>query len=376
MHEGVTYTAVLTTMVMATLWSVLRLSDRGARRDYLPFGCFCACGLLSNYNFLFFLLALMFSGLSLRPFRQRFQSCRALLSLAIVLALIAPFTFWLLAEGRAVGGSQGLDPYALPSSHSHQRTDGSSRVQIEEAARSPEAESQHSSIDQLGGRLEQLLQKGYFRRSFSALLNMVQGPVLFLFPLIPLLLLLFPGLASNLVTAIWTFGEKGLENDNERLLLRMTVWALGFLLLAVLVGFDRGGSQYMHPLFLPAVLLVVALAKHKTSSVRQIHTYLLILLAVSVAILGLRMFGLFVGPPICGTCEMWESFEPLARAVQMAGYGDTILTTDRMTAGNLRQLLPMAHVGVAERRRLIPHHLDVDAAVNPITVITQQGKVP
>jgi 4-amino-4-deoxy-L-arabinose transferase-like glycosyltransferase len=376
MHEGVTYSAALTTMVMATLWSVFRLRDRGSWLDYLLFGSFSAFGLLSNYNFIFFLVALILSGLSLRSFRRRFQSPRALLSLVIMLALIAPFCFWLITEDRTVNGAQGHDGRAVPSSHSHQMSADSSRPQAPGAA--AKFDPLHRTTGQLGGRFEQLLEKGYFHRSFTALLNMLQGPVLFLFPLIPLLPLLFPGLASNLFRAIWTFGDKGLENDSERLLLRMTVVALGFLLLAVSIGFDRGGSQYMHPLFLPTVLLVVTLAKHQMRSPRQIGAYLLALLIVSVGIVGLRVFGLLVGPPMCGPCETWERFEPLARALQLAGYGDmTIFTTDRTTAGNLRQLLPMAHVGIAERRRLIPWPLKVDVAAGPITVITraEQGDI-
>ena len=62
MHEGVTYTAALTTMVMGTLWVFLRLCDRGAWPDYLLFGIFCALGLLSNYNFIIFLAILLFVG--------------------------------------------------------------------------------------------------------------------------------------------------------------------------------------------------------------------------------------------------------------------------------------------------------------------------
>jgi len=372
MHEGVTYTTALTTMIMATMWSLLRLCDKGTWIDFLLFGIFCALGLLSNYNFIIFLVALTLSGFSLRSFRDRFQSPHALLSLAIMLALIAPFCFWLVTEDPTGGGSHVFDAHALPSAHADQMLNDFTPPQIGEAADPDRVVPLHRSRGQLGGRFGQLLEKGYLRRSFTALLNSVEGPALFLFPLIPLLPLLFPGLASNLINAGRTFGESGLENDSERLLLRMTMIGLALLLLAVLVGFDRGGSQYMHPLFLPTLLLMVTLAKHQMRSSRQIHAYVLILLLVSIAIVGLRAFGLFVGPPLCGSCELWESFGPLAEALQFAGNEDTsILTTDRMTAGNLRQLLPMAHVAIAERRRLIPQHLKENDAVKPVTVITR-----
>ena len=371
MHEGVTYTVALTTMIMATTWSFLKLRDKGGTRtDYLLFGFFCALGLLSNYNFIIFLGALTFSGFSLRSFRNRFQSPRIFLSIGITLALIAPFCFWLIAENPAGSESRIFDSRAQPSVQPDQMPNDSASPQIAKAT--DRVVRVHRSLGELGGRFGQLLEKGYLRRSFTALINSVEGPTLFLFPLIPLLPLLFPGLASNLINAGWTFGKSGLENDSERLLLRMTVAALALLLLAVLVGFDRGGSQYMHPLFLPTVLLVLALAKHQTRSSRQIRAYLLILFLVFVGMVGLRAFGLFVGSPMCGSCEMWENFEPLAEALQVAGKGDaSILTSDRMIAGNLRQLLPMAHVAIAERRRLIPHYIKKNDAIDRVTVITR-----
>ena len=175
---------------------------------------------------------------------------------------------------------------------------------------------------------------------------MLKSPVIFLFPLIPILPLLFPGLTTNFGKAALTFGLQGLENEHERLLLRMTLWAFAFLAFAVLIGFDRGGSEYMHPLFLPAVLLAVALAKHQHYSACQIYAYEATILVSTLIIIGFRIFALFIGPPICGSCETWARFEPLADALRLAGAENaTILTTDRMTAGNSS---PTASAGIRD----------------------------
>lgn len=365
MHEGVTYTAALTTMVMATLWTVFRVSDAGAWLDYFLFGCFTALGLLSNYNFLFFLITLILAGFSLPSFRRKLQSPRALLSVAIVLILIGPFSAWLVSNTSTPLRSHELDVHAsLPS-----QIPTSCPVPIESARN--DFDPIHRSLGQLSGRLQQLLQNGYFRRASTALLNMIQGPVVFLFPLILVLPLLFPGLTSNLLEAISTLGEKGLENDKERLLLRMGIGAFGFLLLAVLVGFDRGGSPYMHPFFLPTVLLFAALAKHQMRGRGQVHAYFLVLLALFSCIAGLRFLELFAGPPMCGSCEMWENFEPLARALETGRRDSMILTTDRVTAGNLRQLLPTIPVFIVERRKLTPQHPKVDVAIRSIAIVTR-----
>ena len=199
---------------------------------------------------------------------------------------------------------------------------------------------------------------------------MLKSPVIFLFPLIPILPLLFPGSTTNFGKAALTFGLQGLENEHERLLLRMTLWAFAFLAFAVLIGFDRGGSEYMHPLFLPAVLLAVALAKHQHYSACQIYAYEATILVSTLIIIGFRIFALFIGPPICGSCETWARFEPLADALRLAGAENaTILTTDRMTAGNLRRLLPLAFVTIADRRNLIPQR-QPESHTGPLAVIT------
>lgn len=368
LHEGVTYTAALTTMVMATLWAVFRLRDVGTWLDYFLVGCFSAFGLLSNYNFLFFLIALLLGGFSLPSFKRKMQSPRALLSLAVVLVLIAPFSVWLLTNNPTPLRAHEPGVHASVPSQSHPARVASSPPQIESAFNG-EADRLDRSISQLSGRLEQLLHKGYFRRASMALRNMIHGTIVFLFPLIIVLPLLFPGWAANACEVITTFGEAGLENDKERLLLRMSAIGFGFLLLAVLVGFDRGGSQYMHPFFLPTVLLLGALAKRQMRSRRQVHLYVLVLLAASVCVVGLRYFELYVGPPMCGQCEMWEDFEPLAQVLKTVVPRDgKILTTDRATAGNLRQLFPTVPIFIAERRKLTPQR---PKSNGPITVISR-----
>ena len=379
MHEGVTYTAALTTMVMGTLWVFLRLCDRGAWPDYLLFGIFCALGLLSNYNFIIFLAILLLSGFSLPSSRRRVQSPRALLSLFATLVLITPFCAWLIVGDRAVDGSPSAASAAatavtsFPSNgiikqdHSIGRSGNPSNGEaIDYLDRGP----LHSSIGRLTGRFGQLLEKDYLHRALTALLNMLKSPVIFLFPLIPILPLLFPGSTTNFGKAAWTLGLQGLENQHERLLLRMTLWAFAFLAFAVLIGFDRGGSEYMHPLFLPAVLLAVALAKHQHYSACQIYAYEATILVGTLIIIGFRIFALFIGPPICGSCETWARFEPLADALRLAGAENaTILTTDRMTAGNLRRLLPLAFVTIADRRSLIPQR-QPESHTGPVAVIT------
>jgi 4-amino-4-deoxy-L-arabinose transferase-like glycosyltransferase len=376
MHEGVTYAAALTTMIMATMWIFLRLCDKGTWIDYLFFGIFCALGLLSNYNFVIFLITLILSSFSLRSSQRRLRNPRALLSLCAGLALVAPFCVWLIVGDRTADGfPQTFNKRAaVPALHSHgilkdnpplAQRGGSEQVDIRRS------DSLHRSMTQLDGRFGQLLKKSYIHRSFTALLNMLQSPLIFLFPLFPILPLVFPGLMTNLGKACRTLGREGLENDYERLVLRMTLSALALLMLAVLVGFDRGGSQYMHPLFLPTVLLVVAIAKHQMRSPRQIYMYALTILAVASITLGFRVYALFIGPPICGSCETWERFDSLADVLRREGAENaTILTTDRMAAGNLHQLLPMAHVVIAERRKLIPQHQS-DKLINPIAVITR-----
>ena len=58
LHEGVTQTMALICAVAASMWSFMRLAERGRSVDYVVFGAIVGLGLLSKYSFAGFLVAL------------------------------------------------------------------------------------------------------------------------------------------------------------------------------------------------------------------------------------------------------------------------------------------------------------------------------
>ena len=85
LHEGVTHSMVLTCLVAASLWALMRITENGRAWDYLLFGLIAGLGLISKWGFAGFLRASLHQrdapavapransrpALSLEPLRDR-----------------------------------------------------------------------------------------------------------------------------------------------------------------------------------------------------------------------------------------------------------------------------------------------------------------
>ncbi len=311
-HEGVTQTSVLATMVAATLWIYVRLLDRGKLVDYAALGLCLGLGLLAKYNYPALVLTLLIASALLPAARQRLVDPRILISLALAAAIVAPFLAWLS------GFSSGDIATRLPG----------------EAF-------------------------GYLPRLARGLLNVLKSPIGFLTPFVFIVPLIFPGVLQRLARAVRTFGADGLAGDHERLLFYQCAAAFGVLLAAAILGFDQAASRYMHPLFLPAVILLMALAKDTQPQPVQVRRYVVALAGFAALVLLLRVTLLAVGSPLCGPCHQLERFEALADALKNSGFpADGIVVTDnRFVAGNMRRLLPESTVALVGRREYLPRRL-------------------
>lgn len=94
-QRDLTHSVMGTTLAAATLFVMLRLLKTGALRYYAAFGLCAGIGILSKYNYAFFLVALFAAGCSMRAFRPRLLNRRMLLSLLLLLIVATPHLYWL-----------------------------------------------------------------------------------------------------------------------------------------------------------------------------------------------------------------------------------------------------------------------------------------
>ena len=302
-HEGVTHTATLTCFVIASFWAYLRIMERGRFGDYVLFGVFAGLGMLSKHTFGAYFLILAVASMMQAPLRRRFFNPRILTSLFVALAIMSPYLWWLATQSdvllRAAGGMSGL-----------------------------------ASTRYLNGLL-------------LGLPRLLVAPIGFLFPLIFILAVMFPGSLGQVMTA-WRGGFKfGPEPDYERLIHHMTLIAFLFLFLALIIfGIPRFFARYMHPFFLVTVIGLVAYAMRACRDGRQIRRYMLVMIALAVAVFPFRAGYLFVGAPLfCAKCRQMVPYQPLAEWLRVQGFeSGTLMGGFRHVAGNMRLYFPEARI--------------------------------
>jgi len=95
MHQGFTHTIILGLGIIMTTYYTLRISESQSPRLFLLLGVSIAIGLLGKYSFLFFLILIMLTILTIDKFRTPFLSWKSLLALAIFLIITGPHLLWL-----------------------------------------------------------------------------------------------------------------------------------------------------------------------------------------------------------------------------------------------------------------------------------------
>ncbi|MGA9603182.1 MAG: glycosyltransferase family 39 protein, partial [Methyloceanibacter sp.] len=97
LHEGVTHSMVLTCLVAASLWAVMRITEKGSAWNYLLFGLIVGLGLISKWGFAGFLLLFFIAAMLQPSLRARVVTPRFLFSLCAVAVVSAPVVYWLIA---------------------------------------------------------------------------------------------------------------------------------------------------------------------------------------------------------------------------------------------------------------------------------------
>lgn len=93
------HTSLLCFFVIASYYCIQLLAQRKSIFNYVLFGLIIGVGLLSKYNYVFFLLSFCLVSIWDRELRTIVLNPKALLSLAVTILLVTPHAYWLLGPG-------------------------------------------------------------------------------------------------------------------------------------------------------------------------------------------------------------------------------------------------------------------------------------
>lgn len=95
-NRDLSHTVLITAMASITSYFFIRLLQRKRTADYLLLGASIGLGIISKYNFAFFLAVLIAAAVSFREGRSVLLNRKILLSLAICLFVVSPHVLWLM----------------------------------------------------------------------------------------------------------------------------------------------------------------------------------------------------------------------------------------------------------------------------------------
>lgn len=95
-NRDLSHSILVSTMAVITCLYFIRIFQRNKVSDYLLFGLALAFGILSKYNFAFFLLALILTVLSYKEFRLAIFNKKIIFTFIIFFIIVLPHFVWLI----------------------------------------------------------------------------------------------------------------------------------------------------------------------------------------------------------------------------------------------------------------------------------------
>lgn len=311
-HEGFTHRAGAMALAVATFWALLRLVDRGRRRDYALFALLAGLGLLTEHAYGIFLVAL-FAAARLQPaLRARVYAPAMAQALPITALVVAPYGLWLLADpGRLRGLLANLLPFAPDYS--------------------------------LAGLL-------------AALGDALTFPVMVLSPYIFILPLVFPGLLRSILRSPLR-PQAGPAADLSQFILHVLLIEVAWLVLFDGVVFQHAdyAVHTLLPMFMVAIVWLTDKVRQSAPSAARVRAYLAILLALTVLAFVGRAANMFVLDPVCSKCRWGIPYDQLAERIRATGFRDgTLVVDEEELGGNLRRFFPTARIVLTDKGGIVP----------------------
>jgi hypothetical protein len=339
LHEGVTHSMLLTCLVAASLWAVMRISENGRAFDYLLLGIIVGLGLISKWGYAGFLLILFISAMLQPSLRALIVDPRSLLSLCAVAVVSTPVVYWLIA-------------------------------------------GQHDLVALYGKAVAPKAHLDRFRATLIGLGLSIYAPLGFLFPLDIILPVLFPASVrtawADIKRAVAPASWLGNKPDWPLLILHSTIG--GFLLLilgALLTGATHYLERYMHPFFLLTPLWMLSAVERTENPARKAKILGTVLAASLLIVFPIRARDLMLAMgPHCNKCRVATPYAGLAEVLKARGFEDgTIVALSRHDAGNLRRFFPKARIVCFDRPNYGPPARPTDYRSETVVVWRpEQGK--
>ncbi|NTV95899.1 MAG: glycosyltransferase family 39 protein [Thiobacillus sp.] len=312
-HEGFTHRAGAMALAVASLWALLRLVERGRRRDYALFALCAGLGLLTEHAYGIFLIAL-FAAARLQPaLRVRVYARPMLAALPIALLILAPYAAWLLVEpGRGLAFLAALLPF--PAEYT------------------------------LAGLVDGL-------RDALTFPVMVLSPYIFILPLV------FPGMLRTIARHSPVRPHAGPEPDLSQFILHVLLIELAWLV--VFDGLVFQHSDYavhtLLPMFMVAIVWLTDKVRQSAPSPARLRAFLAIMLTLTVVAFIGRAANMFVLDPVCSKCRWGIPYGQLAERMRAAGFEDgTIVVDEEELGGNLRRFFPETRIVLTDKGGIVP----------------------
>jgi hypothetical protein len=310
-HEGFTHAVAAMCAVAATLWAMLRLIESRRAGDYALFGLCAGLGLLTVTTFWVYLAVLIAAAALQDAGRRAVLRPAFLVSIAIALAIAAPWLIWLAGTPEGIGA-------ILPV------------LAIGEA--------------------------GYAQRALEGLGRAFTEPVLYLAPLIFIYPIFFPAFLKTAWQTLRLAPGRSEEASPEKLILHVTLLNVGALVAgALLFGIDSYPTHALMPLFLITSIWLTAQARKAARNEGEVRRFVIAAAGIAVFAFAARCANMYVQQPVCQICRWGIPYAELAEAIKAQGFdrGDLIVYDDDL-GGNLRRFFPHARIVLAGPRLYSP----------------------
>ncbi|WP_165873508.1 glycosyltransferase family 39 protein [Parasulfuritortus cantonensis] len=282
-QRDLTHSVLATVCAVWTLWALFRLYRAPSLANHVLLGVLVGLGVLSKYNFGFFVLALIGAALLTPAYRRRLLTPRLLLAVAVALLVLAPHLAWFAGHAGAATASS-------------------------------------AKFKMAGGFAP------------AGAVSVLYAVLAFLGPLI---------LAYALSWRRAGGRPAALDGAHTGLLVRLALVMLGLLMAFVLVtGATHVKDRWMQPLFFFVPLLAAMTVAHARVFLGLAGA---IALAVAVLLPGQALWASLHDKASRRNLPYAE----LAAALRAeAGRPDVILASNELLAGNMRLAFPDSRVGV------------------------------
>ncbi len=285
-HAGVTHSALLSALMVWSLYALMRLVD-GNRWDYaVLFGLLAGLGLQSKYSYIVFLVCLLAAAALDRDLRRRMPWGKLGVALLLAALLFAPHGHAVLTAPRPIGATL-------------------------------------AELGQIG------VAGGYTANLLAGLSSLAQAAIVFLFPFIVV--------GPALLSTAWRKAPPPL-GPWPGVILRAA--ALGLVLLAAsVIGAE---TTYFKDRRMHAILLLVPVAGVALASGAALAAwrrtalgalYIGVLVVAAAGLIGQAVYE----PRVCRNCRLQVPLDDLADTIRAAGFTrGSIIAADEHLGGNLR----------------------------------------